>query len=43
MEKVHDDHIADDLLQESFIRIHSRIGTLKDKNQGTGLDLPDRA
>jgi RNA polymerase sigma-70 factor (ECF subfamily) len=30
LSKVHDEEIADDILQEVFIKIHSKIDTLKD-------------
>ena len=33
MGKVSDSHTADDILQETFIRIHSRIDTLKDQTK----------
>jgi RNA polymerase sigma-70 factor (ECF subfamily) len=29
--RVSDDHVADDLLQETFVRVHRNIGTLKDE------------
>ena len=29
--RVSDDDIADDLLQETFVRVHRNIGTLKDE------------
>lgn len=31
--KVSDDHVADDLLQETFMRVHRNIGTLQDADR----------
>lgn len=31
--RVFDDHIADDLLQETFVRVHRNIGTLQDEER----------
>lgn len=31
--RVSDDHVADDLLQETFVRVHSNIGTLQDTDR----------
>lgn len=31
--RVSDDHAADDLLQETFLRIHSNLGTLRDSDR----------
>ncbi len=31
--RVSDDHVADDLLQESFLRVHRNIGTLKEEDR----------
>jgi RNA polymerase sigma-70 factor (ECF subfamily) len=28
--RVHDDHVADDLLQETFVRVHGKIGSLQE-------------
>jgi RNA polymerase sigma-70 factor (ECF subfamily) len=33
--RVHDDHAADDLLQETFVRIHRGIGNLRDADRLT--------
>src|SRR5688572_24311154 len=31
--RVPDDHVADDLTQETFVRVHRNIGTLKEANR----------
>jgi RNA polymerase sigma-70 factor, ECF subfamily len=31
--RVSDDHVADDLLQETFVRVHRNIGTLQEANR----------
>jgi RNA polymerase sigma-70 factor (ECF subfamily) len=31
--RVSDDHVADDLLQETFVRVHRNIGTLKEEDR----------
>ena len=33
--RVSDDHVADDLLQETFVRVHRHIGTLKEADRLT--------
>src|SRR5215207_4714262 len=31
--RVSDDHVADDLLQETFVRVHQNIGTLQEEDR----------
>src|SRR5687767_4413498 len=31
--RVPDDHVADDLLQETFVRVHRNVGTLQDADR----------
>lgn len=31
--RVSDDHVSDDLLQETFVRVHRNIGTLKEEDR----------
>ncbi len=35
-QRVHDEDVADDLLQEAFLKIHNGIGSLKDDQRLTG-------